>query len=407
LAAPIFVDNQPIGFIFGQMFDRSRMWEQTEIDQICQIANQMGMSLTQAELVKQLEVANEQQKRFAQEQKLAKESLQKNAWELLMQVYEISQGNLTIRARVTDDEIGTIADSYNATVENLQSLVLSVQQASLQLVHTTSESGVSVTDLSAEAIQQAEEIAIAHDRLQTLKESLEIVLDNAISAEVAVGEASEIVSTGESAMNRTVEGMVAIRNTVAETTKKVKRLGESSQKISKVVNLIGSFAAQTNLLALNASIEAARAGEEGRGFAVVAEEVRSLAKQSALATAEIEKLVAGIQSETSEVVTAMEMGTEQVAIGTKLVNETRSSLTQITDASGRISELVEAIAQSAMIQSANSLRLNETMEQVSDIANRTSSRADLVQASFHEVLNLAQTLQTNIDRFKVEESELN
>ena len=137
-------------------------------------------------------------------------------------------------------------------------------------------------------------------------------------------------------MNRTVDGIMAIRQTVAETAKKVKRLGESSQKISKVVNLISSFADQTNLLALNASIEAAHAGEEGRGFAVVADEVRSLARQSAEATAEIETLVADIQAETNEVLAAMEAGTEQVVTGTKLVDETRKSLNQITVASIQI-----------------------------------------------------------------------
>jgi methyl-accepting chemotaxis protein PixJ len=194
---------------------------------------------------------------------------------------------------------------------------------------------------------------------------------------------------------------MAIRQTVAETAKKVKRLGESSQKISKVVNLISSFADQTNLLALNASIEAAHAGEEGRGFAVVADEVRSLARQSAQATAEIETLVASIQSETNDVVAAMEAGTEQVVTGTKLVDETRKSLNQITVASVQITELVEAIAKAAVEQSQTSQTVTQTMTQVAAISDKTSQEAAMVSDSFKQLLTVAQSLEESVRQFKV------
>nr|WP_242042232.1 methyl-accepting chemotaxis protein [Leptolyngbya sp. FACHB-541] len=194
---------------------------------------------------------------------------------------------------------------------------------------------------------------------------------------------------------------MAIRETVAETSKKVKRLGESSQKISKVVNLIGTFAAQTNLLALNASIEAARAGEEGRGFAVVADEVRSLARQSAEATADIEKLVVEIQKETNEVVAAMEAGTEQVVTGTQLVDETRQSLNKIVTASAQIGALVEAIAETAVTQTQAAEQVSQTMQDVAVIANKTSAGATEVSSSFKELLAVAQDLQANVGQFKV------
>ena len=163
-----------------------------------------------------------------------------------------------------------------------------------------------------------------------MSDSIRAVASSAIQAEAAVQQATQTVSDGDAAMNRTVDGMMAIRKTVAETSKKVKRLGESSQKISKVVNLIGTFADQTNLLALNASIEAAHAGEQGRGFAVVADEVRTLARQSAEATFEIEGLVKDIQTETNEVVAAMEAGTEQVVNVTVSMQENRQRLLKIT-----------------------------------------------------------------------------
>ncbi|MFB8789474.1 MAG: methyl-accepting chemotaxis protein [Potamolinea sp.] len=339
--------------------------------------------------------------KIAQEQRQLKEGLQKRALELLMEVDPISKGDLTIRAKVTADEIGTIADSYNATVGNLRKIVSKVQEAASQVTATTSSNEASVQALSAEALHQAEEIAVALSAANEMAQSVQLVASNTQLAEAAVRQAQETVQEGDLAMNRTVEGILAIRDTVAETAKKVKHLGESSQKISTVVNLISSFAAQTNLLALNASIEAARAGEEGRGFAVVADEVRSLARQSAEATSEIEKLVAAIQSETNEVVAAMEAGTEQVVTGTRLVDETRFSLNKITTASKKISEVVEAIAQATVVQSMASEAVTQTMTNVAASAQKTSKETSAVSSSFEELLKVAKGLQEDVGKFKV------
>ena len=402
VTTPIIVNNKFFGLFSGTMCLQPRTWEQVEIDLLLQLAAQIGVALTQAQLVRQLELASLQQSEYAASQAAARKTLEKNAWELLLQVDRISQGDLTIRARVTEDEIGTIADSYNCTVTSLRGLVSKVRNASQEVVSTTNINEISVAELSLEALQQSEEIGIALLRLQDMSSSIELVVNNALIAESAVMESAQLVQAGDAAMNLAVEGILTIRNTVAETAKKVKRLGESSQKISKVVNLISSFAAQTNLLALNASIEAARAGEEGRGFAVVAEEVRSLARQSAAATGEIENLVASIQAQTSEVVMAMEAGTEQVVIGTKLVDETRSSLNRITAISLKIGELVESIAQAALLQSENSTQVTQSIDRVADISHKTSMRADNVQASFQDLLKLAQELQKNVGQFKIE-----
>jgi methyl-accepting chemotaxis protein PixJ len=402
LSTPIRIGDKFFGLLTCNMCDAPRIWEQSEIDLLVQISTQIGIALNQAQLVRQLEAANLQQAEFAASQQTARQSLQSNAWELLLQVDRISQGDLTIRARVSEDEIGTIADSYNATVENLRRLVTSVQSVSQEVVRTTRGNEISVAELSVDALQQAEEVGLALIRLQDMSSSIQLVVNNALIAESAMMESAQLVKDGDAAMNRTVEGILTIRSTVAETAKKVKRLGESSQKISKVVSLISNFAAQTNLLALNASIEAARAGEEGRGFAVVAEEVRSLARQSAEATGEIEKLVASIQAETNEVVTAMESGTEQVAIGTKLVDETRSSLNRIAETSAQIGALVEAIAQAALLQSENSNQVTQSIDRVATIANKTSSRADNVRVTFQDLLALARELQENIGQFKIE-----
>ncbi len=399
---PITVNQKFFGLLSATMCRSPRKWQQSETELLVQLSAQVGVALNQGQLVQKLELANFQQAGYAAGQEAARKALQKNAWELLLQVDRISQGDLTIRAHVTEDEIGTIADSYNATVQSLRGLVSNVRNVSQQVVNTTSTNEISVAELSIEALQQSEDIGLALNRLQEMSGSIDLVVSNALIAESAVMESAQLVQAGDAAMNSAVEGILTIRNTVAETAKKVKRLGESSQKISKVVNLISSFAAQTNLLALNASIEAARAGEEGRGFAVVAEEVRSLARQSAAATGEIENLVASIQSQTSEVVTAMEAGTEQVVIGTKLVDETRASLDRIAAISLKIGALVEAIAQAALLQSESSTQVTQSIDRVADISQKTSMRADNVQASFQDLIQLAQELQKNVGQFKIE-----
>ncbi|XHX77367.1 MAG: methyl-accepting chemotaxis protein [Stenomitos frigidus ULC029] len=372
---------------------------QDEIGILARELNQMTVSIeTNLEAARYQEELRSQD---ALQQRQGKEALQKRAMELLIEVDPVSKGDLTTRAKVTEDEIGTIADSYNATVGSLRKIVTQVQAAAQQVAATAGSSEDSVQVLSSEALQQVKEITIALDRIQEMSLSIQAVAANAEQAEATVQQAAKTVEEGDAAMNRTVDGIMAIRETVAETSKKVKRLGESSQKISKVVNLIGSFAAQTNLLALNASIEAARAGEEGRGFAVVADEVRSLARQSAAATAEIEKLVADIQTETNDVVAAMEAGTEQVVTGTKLVDETRQSLNKITAASAQISALVDAIAQATVTQSQASEAVSQTMNDVAASANKTSTGAAEVSTSFKDLLAVAQALQANVGQFKV------
>ena len=337
----------------------------------------------------------------AEEQKQEKELLQRRALELLMEVDPVSRGDLTIRANVTADEVGTIADSYNAIIRNLRKLVVEVQGASQSVTQTTINNEMSVRSVSNEALKQSESINSALQEIKVMAESSRGVENRAKQAEQGMQVAVSVLKEGDEAMNLTVQGISEIRETVSETAKKVKRLGETSQKISRIVNLISNFAAQTNLLALNAAIEAARAGEEGRGFSVVAEEVRDLAEQSATSTAEIEQLVEEIQSQTNEVVAAMETGTEQVVAGTKLVQNARDKLTQIAMVSKQVNSIVREIAIAADTQTQTSDRMGETMQGIAAIAMDTSKQSEDVARSFSELLQVAQDLQVSVSQFKV------
>jgi methyl-accepting chemotaxis protein PixJ len=391
---PILGSNQLFGLLIAHSCSATHDWQDAEVNFLKRLGTELGLSLYRVELL-------ETTTGLAAEQRQLKEELQQRALELLQEVDPISRGDLTTRAKVTADEIGTIADSYNATVDNLRKIVLQVQGAANQVVETASFNEISIQNLSGGALRQAEEIAAVLALVSDMADAVQTVSDNAEQAEMAVQQATQTVEEGEEVMNRTVAGIQVIRTTVADTAKKVKHLGESSQKISKVVELISTFAAQTNMLALNASIEASRAGEEGRGFAVVANEVRALARQSAEATEEIRSLVSSIQVETNEVVAAMESGIEQVVTGTKLVDETRQSLNKITAVSAQISELVGAIALSTVVQSQASETVTETMRGVAAIANQTSTEVIQVSSSLEDLKKVAQTLKEGVGQFKV------
>lgn len=352
-------------------------------------------SFVDRRLATQMEMSNE-------EARQAKEFLERRVLELLMQVQPVSRGDLTVRATVTEDQVGTIADSYNSTIFNLRRLVTQVLEAARKVGQATEVSDTSVKRLAQGAVAEAKMIQGALERLKEIEASVQSVAKNAQDATRIVAQTEMAIGSGQAAMNRTVEGFATIRESVSETAKKVKRLGESSQKIARVVQLISGFANQTNLLAFNASIEASRAGEAGRGFAVVAEEVRSLAKQSAEATNEIELLVAEIQSGTHEAITAMEAGTEQVVEGTSLVEATRLSLEKIAAASAEVNQLVNQIAEAAERQAQESSAMTKAMADVTLVSNRTSSEANKVLQAIKELQTIAQDLLQSVERFKVE-----
>jgi methyl-accepting chemotaxis protein len=395
LIIPILSGSEIFGLLIAHNCSGPRIWQEFEINFLKRLSNELGLSINRVELL-------ERTIYLAQEQRQLTQRLQKRALELLTEVDPISRGNLMVRAKVTDDEIGTIADVYNATVASLRKIVLQVQEATNQVVVTTNTSDVSVQTLSEEALRQAEEISAALKLVTAMANTAREVAANAAQAEDAVKLADETVAEGEAVMNQTVDGMRAIRATVAETAKKVKYLGESSQKISKAIDLINGFAARTNTLAINASVEASRAGAEGRGFSIIADEVRTLARQSAEATEEIRHLVLSIQAETREVVAAMEAGTEQVVTGTKLIDETRQSLNKITAVSSEISQRVSTISQATISQSQTSEVVSRTMQNVALIANKTSAEANQVSSSFEQLRQVAQLLQESVGQFKVQ-----
>ncbi|MBD2578345.1 GAF domain-containing protein [Oscillatoria sp. FACHB-1406] len=399
---PIFQGENLWGLLCAYQNSGPRQWLEEEVQLMTRLSVPLGVALQQIEALDRLSEQSSAMAAVADREKAAKELFQQRAIQILMAIRPSFEGDLTVRAPITDDEMGTIADAYNNAIKSLRRIVVQVKEAADKVGQTSNQSEAAIEVLSTQAQDELRALKAALEQIENMVAAASTVAGSAKQVELALQQARSTVQTGDTAMNRTVEGFSEIRKTVAETSQKIKRLGESSQKITKVVNLIGNFATQTNLLALNAAIEATRAGEYGRGFAVVADEVRSLARQSEEATSEIEKLVLEIQQETSEVAAAMERGIQQVVSGTNLVNETRASLNAIVEATAEIGKLVENITLSTQAQTQQSQSVTQTMENVAAIAQSTSESALQIAASIQALLATAEELQDNVGQFKVE-----
>ncbi|HBB35817.1 MAG TPA: chemotaxis protein [Cyanobacteria bacterium UBA8803] len=401
LVAPILAEGDLLGLLVTHQCSSTRPWLESEMNFLKQVATQVGFGLDQANLLEQREQARIAAEMASAEQRNQKESLQLQLLELLSDVEGAAQGDLTVRADVTVGEIGTVADFFNAVIESLREIVTKVKTAATQVNTSLGENEGAIRQLSLEALKQAEETTHTLESVERMTRSIQEVADNARSAAEVARKASTTAEAGGLAMDRSVQNILGLRATVAETAKKVKRLGESSQQISKVVSLINQIALQTNLLAINAGIEAARAGEEGQGFAVVAEEVGELAARSAAATREIEQIVENIQQETASVVEAMELGTSQVVEGTHLVEDAKLSLTQILDVSRQIDSLVQSISSATVSQAETSRAITELMKDMARISEHTSNSTRQVSNSLKDTVEIAEELQASVGAFKV------
>ena len=376
----------------GDLNARASIYTQDEFGKLSEGFNQMASSIF---------TTTSEAQRKAQEQEQAKEDLQRQVIRLLDDVEGAARGDLTVKAEVTADVLGAVADSFNLTIENLREIVKQVSVAARQVSQGSTENESFARSLSADALRQAEELAVTLNSVQVMTDSIQRVAESAREAEEVARSANETALRGGEAVERTVAGILDIRETVADTTRKVKRLAESSQEISKIVALISQIASRTNLLALNASIEAARAGEAGRGFAIVADEVRQLADRAAKASKEIEQIVLQIQGETSGVMTAMEEGTQQVIEGTRLAEQAKQSLDDIIQVSNRIDVLVRSITADTVEQTETSRAVAQVMQSVELTAQETSQESQRVSGSLQNLVGVAKDLLTSVDKFKV------
>ncbi|MEL7330671.1 MAG: GAF domain-containing protein [Cyanobacteria bacterium J06560_2] len=404
LVAPIVFEDRLLGLLIAHECSGPRDWSDITINFMQRVSTQLGFAIEQAEATRQKEAATVQAKALAEELTQRQEALQMQLIDLLSDVEAAADGDLTVRADVSAGEIGTVADFFNAIVENLSQVVVQVKESARQVNESLGLNEGAIRILADEAEQQAQQTTRTLDSVGTMTNSIQQVAQQAAEAAAVAKAASETATQGGEAMELTVSNIMSLRQTVGQTAKKMKRLGESSQQITKAVSLINQISQQTNLLAINAGIEAARAGEEGQGFAAVAEEVSELATRSAVATEEIERIVEAIQRETGDVVEAIEQSTAQVVEGTRRVEDAKMSLTEILSGSQKMDELARQISEATSSQVATSTSVSALMEEIAQLAQRTSESSRQVAAALDQTLNVSQDLQSQVATFVVENS---
>lgn len=294
-----------------------------------------------------------------------------------------------------------IADSINFAIDQLRDLVSRIHETSQEVARYTQDTQ-SITNQLAEASEhQAQEIAGASTAMNEMAQSIDQVSANASESAEVAQRSVQIASNGAQVVNRSIEGMDTIREQIQETSKRIKRLGESSQEIGNIVSLINDIADQTNILALNAAIQASMAGEAGRGFAVVADEVQRLAERSASATKQIETLVKTIQTDTNEAVISMEQTTTEVVRGANLAKDAGIALDEIQKVSGDLAKLIASISDAAKLQSASASHIATTMTVVQEITSQTTTATFDTARSVSELANMAESLRESVTDFKL------
>lgn len=343
----------------------------------------------------------------------------------------ISNGDLTIKKipYQSKDEIRELIDAFDSMAQNLRKLITKVADASQQVAASSEELtasseqsaqaanqvAIAITDVAQGTEKQLKSIDSATLEVEQMSLGIQQVSDNANVVALTSEKTAGAANHGEQAIDKAISQMNMIEKSVINSAAEVTKLGDRSKEIGQIVSTISGIASQTNLLALNAAIEAARAGEQGRGFAVVAEEVRKLAEQSQEAAKQIAQLISEIQSETEKAVVAMNQGTQEVGIGTKVVNSAGEAFGEITklvqEMSGQTQEISVAIKQMAE----GSQRIVYTFTEIEGASTEAAGHAQNVSAATEEqsasmeeiasssqnLAKMAEDLQDIISSFKI------
>jgi twitching motility protein PilJ len=324
--------------------------------------------------------------------------------QLLDELSYLAEGDLSKQATVTEEITGAIADSVNYAIDALRNLVNSINQTSQQVTGAAQKSRATTLQLALASQQQAGQIAEASTRIGAMAQEMESVSSEANNSAEVAKRSVEIAHQGGEVVRNSITGMDTIREQIQETSKRIKRLGESSQEIGAIVELINDIADQTNILALNAAIQAAMAGEAGRGFAVVADEVQRLAERSTDATKQIGALINTIQADTNEAVTSMERSTANVVSGAQLAGDAGKALEQIEQVSSQLYDLIHEIAETTRREATTAAEVAGTMNDIREVTTQTTAGTNETANSIGKLAELAEQLRESVAGFKLPES---
>ncbi len=333
-----------------------------------------------------------------------RDRIQNSIHKLLEEIGGLAEGDLTTEAEVTAEITGAIADAFNNMTAELRNVISTVHDTTLAVSSSATEVQTTAEHLATGSEAQASQIVDATAAIDEMAVSIQQVSENAVAAAGVADTALRNAKQGADAVLKTIDGMNGIRQQVQQTAKRIKRLGESSQEIGEIVQLINDIAERTSTLALNASIQAAMAGDAGRGFAVVAEQVERLADHSTDATKKITALIKSIQADTNEAITAMEETTVEVINESTLANEAGARLSDIEKISTQLAELIQSISLASKQQSRGSEGVAKSMADISQVTQQTAAGAKQAAVSIRKLAQLADDLRSSLRRFKLPEA---
>ena len=313
----------------------------------------------------------------------------------------IASGDLTQEAEVTDDLTGGIAESINDMINQLRTIIGNIHEAATQVTTSAADIRKTTDEVSQGAEQQSSQIVTTSSSIEEMARSIQQVSQHTEQSANVANKARENAVQGTQAVRNTIQGMERIRDQVQANAKRIKRLGESSQEVGEIVQLISDIADRTSILALNASIQAAMAGDAGRGFAVVAEEVERLAERANQSTKQIESLIKAIQGETSEAITAMEECTKEVVSGSKLATEAGQALDEIDLVSKDLADLMRSVTEATRQQAVGAAELTKSMSGISQVTRKTATETKLAAESVGNLAELADALQQSVTAFRL------
>ncbi len=320
---------------------------------------------------------------------------------LLNEMGNLADGDLTVQASVTEDVTGAIADSINFTIEELRTLVRGINSATDQVTKATQDAQAISNRLYEASQRQNREIQQASASVLQMANSINEVSQSAGQSAKVAQQSLAAAEKGAQSVQNQIAGMNEIRAQIQDTSKRIKRLGESSLEIGDIVELISDLTEQTNILALNAAIQAASAGDAGRGFTVVAEEVQRLAERSGEATKQIDVIVKTIQADTQDAVAAMEKSTVGVVEGTKLSDTAGQALEEIRRVSRELAGLIGGISVQTQKQSVSVTDVTLGMQGILQITEETTEGTKQTNVSIGQLTKLAAELRSSVAGFKV------
>src|SRR5262245_46405930 len=321
--------------------------------------------------------------------------------QLLDELADLAEGDLTVHASVTENFTGAIADSINFAIDQMRGLVSNINRVSVRVARAAEETQQTARSLAIASDNQAREITAASTAINEMAVSIDHVSSNAAESAAVAERAVAIANKGGEVVRATIGGMDTIRGQIQETSKRIKRLGESSQEIGDIVSLINDIADQTNILSLNAAIQASMAGDAGRGFAVVADEVQRLAERSSAATKQIAALVKTIQTDTNEAVISMEQTTAEVVNGAKRAQDAGVALEEIESVSTSLAELIQNISNAARRQAASAGHVSNTMNVIQEITSQTANGTEATAKSVGALAEMANEMRVSVEFFKL------